>query len=345
MKKIILTLFIALCYFTHFGQNISTGIDALGKATALGTTDLWKITSPAGKTAKSVDAYLPYWNPTPIAGTNAQWISGSANARAQTPGDYVFERTFTVATGISQLDYDLQLAYDDDLKNLSIIDPSGNATDLTSKVVRSTMPTAYFLNNHIKGSIKCPLKGTWRIVVIVNFYDSTAAFLLSGKIDQKQGNCCEIPDEKCSPNFKIKLSLNDQCNIAIDAKPEVTKGAQHYWGIVEIKNNEDCKPIPLGNIIAGNTFGLHISETGEVKPIGYGTGINAGETGFGYQYGGLFGPKSGKCYKITHYIKCCNKWYRKTVCFCPSLCTNEKEGEILEVPDKEVPKNLNQNPN
>lgn len=146
---------------------------------------------------------------------------------------------------------------------------------------------------------------------------------------------CQIPDEKCNPKFTAApFTVNSQGNVIINVNPVITSGAQHYWGLLGASGIGDNTPIPLSTILAGGTFGLGVSPTGVATPIGMGTGITASTSGYGYSYQGV---DVGKCFKITHYIKCCNKWYSQTITYCTKLCSEVKESEILEVPVKDVP--------
>jgi hypothetical protein len=331
MKKLLLVI-LSLFTFGAFAQtiNVSTGLDASATApNGIGTNDgNWKYGVAINGTsiAKVVNYYSGYWQPTPVTATNAQFIGVTGNFMAQTPGLYYFERSFTVAPGIGLLSTDFSIAIDDDLKSVELIDPSGSATDLTSKFIRSTTPTAYYLSKAIRTELKCPVAGIWKVRVYVNFIDTAAGFLLSGNVTMS-GNCCKISDEKCNPEFKVKLSPNPNGTVNIDLNPVITSGADHYWGVVYATSTADVTPIPLSTIMGGSTFGA--SNIGGVcKPLGMGTGITCSSSNFGYNYSGF---PIGKCFKITHYIKCCNKWYSKTRTICTkAFCTEEKEGEIME---------------
>lgn len=149
---------------------------------------------------------------------------------------------------------------------------------------------------------------------------------------------CKIPNEKCDPKFKVTpFTINSQGNIIINANPSVNAGAMHYWGVTGATGINDYTHIPLATILSGGTFGLGINSSGVVTPIGMGTGINASNSGYGYHYEGF---ALGSCFKITHYIKCCNKWYSQTKTYCVKLCTETKESEISEVLSSNVPNQL-----
>ena len=148
--------------------------------------------------------------------------------------------------------------------------------------------------------------------------------------------CCKIPDEKCSPNFSAAaFTVNTQGNVIINVNPVITGGAQHYWGLLVASGIGDNTAIPLSTIISGGTFGLGVTSTGVATPIGMGTLITASTSGYGYSYQGV---DVGKCFKITHYIKCCSKWYSQTNTYCTKLCNEVKEGGIIEMSDKETEK-------
>jgi hypothetical protein len=148
--------------------------------------------------------------------------------------------------------------------------------------------------------------------------------------------CCKIPDEKCNPNFSAAaFTVNAQGNVIINVNPVITAGAQHYWGLLGASGIGDNTAIPLSTITSGSTFGLAVSSTGVAAPVGMGTLITASTSGYGYCYQGV---DVGKCFKITHYIKCCSKWYSQTNTYCTKLCSEVKEGAIIELSDKEAEK-------
>lgn len=145
---------------------------------------------------------------------------------------------------------------------------------------------------------------------------------------------CKIPDERCNPKFTASpFSVNSQCNVVVNVNPAITAGAAHYWGLLGATSISDNTPIPLSTILSGGSFGLSVSSTGVATPIGMGTGITASTSGYGYQYSGV---SFGQCFKITHYIKCCNKWYSQTNTYCTKLCSDVKESGLIEVSAKEA---------
>lgn len=186
MKK--LFFFAALCLLitnASFGQtiNVSTGLGTVGSM-----DPNWKLAAPipAGATANTyiVNNINNIWQSTPISGSNAQWINPSTTLGTQTPGLYIFERSFTV-TASATLVYNLALTFDDDLQSIEIVRPNGTTIPLT--VVR-TQP--YFLSRAIDGKVDCAEIGEWKIRVIVNYMDYIGGFMLSGSVNIKPQICC-----------------------------------------------------------------------------------------------------------------------------------------------------------
>lgn len=147
-------------------------------------------------------------------------------------------------------------------------------------------------------------------------------------------DACKIPDDACNPSFKSStFTVNAQGNVVMDVNPAITSDAEHYWGLIAVSNPADLTPIPLATITSGGTFGLHISSTGVATPIGMGTGITGSTSHFGYHYEGV---DVGRCVKITHYIKCCNKWYSITKTYCTHLCVDEQTGKVTDANPKDI---------
>ncbi len=349
MKKLSLLLIVLMSFVRiGFGQvpnistspNISTGVDASGNALNMGATDTyWKITPPSsmGPNAYVIPSFSGYWENTP-ASNNAQWIGGDKNNQNQKPGLHTFERQINISSGISLFSYNFSIAVDDDLSSIELLDPTGKVTDLTSKFVRPSNPNGYKLSKPISGEIQCPLKGVWKLRVKVNFVDNIAGLIVSGNVSFKDGgNCgCKIPDVKCNPDFTVILSPNGKNgpnSPLIEANPIIVgSGTEHYWGVVYAKDVNDISPIPIKTIISGKTWGSMVDINGKCSPVGIdGTNINCGKSGYGYNYGGF---PTNSCFKITHYIKCCDKWYSKTKTFCTkAFCIEQKETEMTEVKD------------
>ena len=91
MKKIILLLTLMLSLtFISFGQNVSTGIGAVG------STDSWLVgttISPSGPTyVLPTTMFTGIWEPTPVSPTNAKWISLSPSGTGSGMTNYYYEK-------------------------------------------------------------------------------------------------------------------------------------------------------------------------------------------------------------------------------------------------------------
>lgn len=161
--------------------NISTGIDPTGTALTIGNVDTnWQVVSspyPAGTPALNSSTY-GVWQPTPVATTNAGWINCTgANCCTNLPGDYIFERPFTIAPGTVTFTCDFGITQDDSFIFAELVAPDASTIPLI------VVPTsAYQLSLPITNFVTNPLAGTWKIRVKVNFFDVGAGFLTSGYI-------------------------------------------------------------------------------------------------------------------------------------------------------------------
>jgi hypothetical protein len=165
--------------------NISTGIDTDGTSISTGNVDpLWVIASspyPSGTPALSSSTYS-VWEPSPVPSTNANWINATgANCCTNLPGNYTFERDFTISSGTASFACNFGIAYDDSLIMLELVAPDSSTIPLTV-----TPTSAYFLSTPITDVVYNPMVGTWKIRATVNFFDVGAGFLTSGKIDIMQ---------------------------------------------------------------------------------------------------------------------------------------------------------------
>jgi hypothetical protein len=328
MKKILLALMMMISIsIVSFSQIVSTGLGIIG------SIDTWQIVSPAPGNAFVISNMFPgTWENTPVAITGAKWISVSTGGRGSGMTDFVYEKTFPVSSGIKELKCNFNVAVDDELKKIELVN-GGTVINIPF-----TKTTNYHFVKIDPEVVKCPKAGEWKLRITVFCGDpkgsmGPTALLVSGDMIQVKGECCKIPDEKCNPSFTAApFTLNSQCNIIVNINPVVTGGAQHYWGLLLASGLGDNTAIPLSTILSGGSFGLGVNSTGNVTALGMGTGITASTSGYGYQYQGV---AFGKCFKITHYIKCCNKWYSQTNTYCTKLCSEVKEGEVKEVPVKE----------
>lgn len=198
MKKIVFTALVLLTQMSLLAQtiNISTGLASVGSVDSN-----WQLAAPipSGATTSTyvVNSYAGYWQSTPIAGTNARWINPKPTLGTQTPGIYIFERNFTLASDMT-LSYNLSATADDVLKSVEIVRPNGTAIPLT--VVPTT---AYNLSRVIEGSIKCAEKGNWKIRATVEYMDQLGGLLVSGNVILTQGSCCDCGTWE---GFQYKLS-------------------------------------------------------------------------------------------------------------------------------------------
>jgi hypothetical protein len=183
-----MTLLLALCLSFLLGRAqtvlpVSTGLNAaLSGPEPVGNIDPhWQIASspnPPGTPARVSNAYLPYWQPTPIAGTDASWINvPGAYWGYNTPGIYTFERPFNIPVNTGSFVCNFGVTYDDALVSLELVRPDASTIPLT------VVPTiGYYLSQPITNMVNLPMPGTWKIRATINFIDQTAAYMLSGNI-------------------------------------------------------------------------------------------------------------------------------------------------------------------
>lgn len=186
--------------------KVSTGLDLpmLGPQAVCLVDPHWKITSTTSPNAKITTSYSPFWQPTPVTGTFAQWINVSCLNNGETPGTYTFERDFTIAPATSAFSCNFSVAYDDGLTSLELIPPTGPAILLSVSFPGSI----YFLSFPITNTVSSPAAGIWKIRAKVIFIDQLAAFLLSGNINVAQVvqdstvYCCTGPNLFNNGNFE-----------------------------------------------------------------------------------------------------------------------------------------------
>ena len=181
-KNHYLLLLLMLLANSIFAQNVSTGLDAFYAPTPVGSLDAWwQITAgPNGATTARREAtYSPYWQTTPMPVTNACWIDETGSIFGSTPGDYTFERTFTVSPTDGSIVADFGMAWDDVLLSAELVPPSGPAIPLTVPV---GTPNQYWVGPSVNYTVTNPMPGTWTIRVVVRFIDSVGGFLLSVEV-------------------------------------------------------------------------------------------------------------------------------------------------------------------
>ena len=167
--------------------NVSTGVSSAGLSVSQNTPDpYWNIVSgPAGfipQQAIVVPTYTFNWQPTPISGTNAQWLNNVTNYLS-VPGNYVYERSFNVTSGTTNLNCNFGVAFDDTLISLELVPPTGATIPLT--VVSSNF---YSISNMIVNSIPSPAIGAWKIRATINYFDNVGGFMLSGTVTLANSN-------------------------------------------------------------------------------------------------------------------------------------------------------------
>jgi hypothetical protein len=181
MKKIYLYFLLAcMAWRVLPAQNLSTGIDNAGNPLAAFIPDPnWKLVSSPNATADVLvcPSYLPYWQPTPIAGTNAGWVNWGGTIQGNTPGIYVFERDFSIAPSVMSFHTNFRVTYDDILDSLLLVRPDGSRIQLTN-----VLTVGYFLGNLVNHTESSPQPGTWKIRAQVNFVDGVGGFMLSGDV-------------------------------------------------------------------------------------------------------------------------------------------------------------------
>jgi hypothetical protein len=163
--------------------------------------------------------------------------------------------------------------------------------------------------------------------------------------------------QNCTPAFDVTVKQLPNGSVSIDAVPVTKAGVFHYWGIMYNGNypncNIPCVSIPFANFsnaYANGIFGVTVSASGVVTPIGQGTQKTGGSSGYGIGYA----FPNNSCFKVTHYINCCGEWLKQTVCVSIGTSSlksaNPGEGgtatpsitksEIEKVDLKDVPKEL-----
>jgi hypothetical protein len=181
MKKLYLSLLL-LCtsWLPMLGQNLSTGLDAAYNSVPVGGLDSWWTlsSSPYGPVpCFRVASYLPFWQATPILGTDAGWINATGTIFGNLPGIYVFERPFNIALGTVSFSTNFRVSWDDVLISLELVPPVGPIVPLT------VVPTAPYQLSQLVSHVEiAPVPGPWRIRATVDFIDNVGAFILSGDI-------------------------------------------------------------------------------------------------------------------------------------------------------------------
>ncbi len=188
--------------------NISTGINATGSPLAVANIfsagaqgNFWK-DSALGTFLYAQTSYVPFWEPTPVSITNAQFMNHNGKTSANpinvlngTPFS-TFTRDFNIVANSGNLTPAIRVASDDSLISLELISPSGIIYPLIRPI------GSYFLGT-VTSPVAIPSEvGTWQVKARVWFYDATNGFLLSGYIINPP-----ICDTICCPT-SITLAKN-----------------------------------------------------------------------------------------------------------------------------------------
>jgi hypothetical protein len=202
MKKVLLNIVTIFITIISFSQNVSTGLGAVG------TQDTWKVGTITPATGSSyvlpTTMFSGIWEPTPISGTNAKWISLTTNGNGSGMTDYFYEKAFTVSASIKELKCNFKVAVDDVLKKIELV----NGTTIIN--IPFTTPPYYKLTNLITETVKCPKAGDWKLRVTVFCGDpkgsqGPTALLVSGNIEQVQGSCDAIITSTCCPPWNKEI--------------------------------------------------------------------------------------------------------------------------------------------
>jgi PKD repeat protein len=254
---IIFTLATSTASIAQSPINISTGATNTGD---MQVDPNWKVT-PTGASAKTVASYLTFWQPTPVLVTGARWINQSGGY-GDPIGNYTFERTINITTGIRAVTFSFAIAYDDDIASVEIVDAGGNVDNVTSSVVRSTTPTEYYLSNTINRTYSCPnnvITGDWKIRIIVKNLGNPTAFLLSGNVSTTQGVC----QSNCKAGFSFALSSN--CgNVTFANTSTGTAPLTYTWNFGDPTNTSNTSTLqnPTHQFNACGTYNVCLYLTG-----------------------------------------------------------------------------------
>ncbi len=267
MKKIFY-LTIMLCFMALYSIagtiNVSTATSSSGGALSNPTPDpFWKVSAANGNVASNtpfvVSAYLPYWEPSPVTGTNAGWLNPVPQRFVNDTGTYTFERPFTIAPCTDSFVTNFSVAIDDTLQSVELVSPSGVITVLPRP------PHSRFLQSPIVYKISCPAAGTWRIRVKVFYYDVLGAFMLSGYINYGEPNCCDksctvlvnVPqispkNYACGSTYNVKCNADYTFNRRIACQSTTSCGTTTFKGTT-LKDNFNNTPAWAASFIASSS--------------------------------------------------------------------------------------------
>ncbi len=160
--------------------NVSTGIDNNSQSLPDSAIDPnWKLVSAmSGDTnTRVVPYYQGAWQPAPVPGSNAKWINRNGTIAGVPAGDYVYERAVSVTAGTLVLRGDFNIAFDDSLAHLELIDPNQVVYALPWTPIDT-----YQLSYPIACTFNNPVAGTWKLRVHTYHWDQIGGLLVSGNI-------------------------------------------------------------------------------------------------------------------------------------------------------------------
>lgn len=199
MKKILFLFCCLIGLNSVWGQGmtipVSTGIDSLGQPLPDSAVDphWWLSTSP-GVGVDTTARVVPYlggqWQSAPVLGSNAKWINRSGSIGGLPAGVYVYERSFDIPPGTIGFQCDFNIAFDDSLVVLELVDPSHNAIPLPVIPIDT-----YRLSYPVSNSIGNPDPGTWKLRMTTYHWDPIGGMLVTGYIHLYNApppiSCCD----------------------------------------------------------------------------------------------------------------------------------------------------------
>ncbi|MBC8046708.1 MAG: T9SS type A sorting domain-containing protein [Fimbriimonadaceae bacterium] len=266
MKKITSSfiLFLSCFYAMASTINVSTSTSSGVYVTPPNVDPNWVVSGPSLISAPTyaVSSYLGFWEPTPISGTNAGWINPSTVIGSETPGNYTFERSFTINPCTAKFACNFNITCDDSIISLQLIPPVGSPIALST----TSVPPAYYLDNLITNIISSPVSGTWKIRAVVDYIDAVGGFMLSGYINDTPGPCPIIKDDCCANNI-IKNGNIENGSVTGDlGSGGTTLNWKKAYYTPQISNGGGC------NLMESGIYHMSMWGVG-VAPYGIGEGV------------------------------------------------------------------------
>jgi hypothetical protein len=188
MKKYLHSLLFLLTFLagtTVLAENVSTALTSSYTSQAIGLQDAWW-TITAGPNGPAPALRQPtfggFWEPTPVIPTNAGWINQSGTSYGNTPGDYTFERQFTVSPNDGSIYADFGVAWDDILLYGELVPPPLSGWANIPLNIQMSGTNQYWLGPSVNEVVMNPPAGVWRIRIVVRFVDNIGGLLVSGDL-------------------------------------------------------------------------------------------------------------------------------------------------------------------